>query len=82
LIYEFEDKNNQEEKLQKNDWFYEIKYQQFTNEGNIISNFERFIRVKLTEIIHLLNLIKYSLPCLYGWHAMNNSNVVEPAGLA
>ena len=40
---------------------------------------ERIVRLKPSEMIHMLQLAKYSLPALHGWHAMYDSSVVAPA---
>ena len=59
------------------DWFYEIKYSQYSEEGDLIPGTERAVRAKPTEIMHLQELVKWALPSLHGWHAIENSSVVD-----
>lgn len=67
LIYKFDDQSENESDIDDEDnfeWYYEISYNQMTSEGEIVSHAERKIRVKPTEMIHILTLIKYSLPAI------------------
>ena len=34
-------------------WYYEIKYQQFTSDGKVMRECERAVRVKPSEMLHL-----------------------------
>ena len=63
-----------------NEWYYEVVYHHINSSDQDIKEFERTIRVKPSEMIHLQQMVKYSLPALHGWHALFNSEVVAPGG--
>ena len=65
-----------EDSTDDNAWHYKIEYNQFQNEEPIPDS-TRVVLAKPTEVMHMLEIIKFSLPALCGWHVMHNPAVTN-----